>query len=122
MAAHLVLTVCMACQLCEIIYECLFSIDAVGFEGVLIFGVTPGAAFLTEVTIFVGYYRENNKFKSACIWYNFAIMCIGIGLYITLYFCEIVTHLSENPDILFLIGIKGTLLSIMWEEGRRCTR
>lgn len=34
-------------------------------------------------------------------------------------FCEIVTHLSENPDILFLTGIKGTLLGIMWEEGRR---
>lgn len=39
LAAHLFLTAGIACQLCELIYECLFSEDAVGFEGVLIFGV-----------------------------------------------------------------------------------
>lgn len=116
LAAHIFLSVSMACQLSGIIYECLFGVDAVGFMGVLVFGVTPGAALLAELSILAGYYGKSVKYKSACIWFNCTIISIGIVLYIVLFLYDTITHFFENLDMLFLIGIKGTFLTIMWEE------
>ncbi len=119
LAAHLFLTASIACQLCGIIYECLFGGDAVGFEGVLIFGVIPGAALLTEISMMVNYYRENSRFKSACIRFNCVIIGIGVFFYMILFLDINTAKPSENLYLLFLIGIKGTLLLVMWEESGR---